>query len=119
MKRSLHCALILVCLRHSAVARADETAPASESPAVLPAAVAPTSAGPDASSVCRQPDGHACCEPVDDRPFGLVGGADFYWMQPYFTNNPAFTVTQFSPTGPGGNPRAVTSRANLGNHMEV
>jgi hypothetical protein len=118
MKRLSQWALVLAGLCHTPFARAADPAPAAESPAALPAAVSPIPGGLDGSSACRQPDCQACCEPDDGR-FGLVGGAGIYWMQPYFTNNPAFTVTQVTSTGPSGTPRAVTSRANLGNHMEV
>lgn len=118
-------AVVLVAVCRNGSVRADEPAEAPVPPVALPPAVAPAAAvapGPSglvASGACWQPDGRACCEPDNHGHGGFIAGAGIYWMQPYFTNNPAFTVTQASLTGPGGNPRAVTNRIDLGNHMEV
>ena len=62
--------------------------------------------------------GDACCKQNADRG-GLVGGAGLYWMQPYFKNNPAFTISNSTPTGPGGTDRVVTDRTNIRHQMEV
>ena len=107
MNRLFPWGLGLVALCHFGLVRAADPAPAPSSPAALPAAASPLPCGPEASGACRQADGGACCEPDDHAPFGLVGGAGIYWMQPYFTNNPTFSVSRTSPTGPGGNPRTV------------
>jgi hypothetical protein len=40
-------------------------------------------------------------------------------MQPYFKDNPAYSVSTTSTAGPGGTTRTVTDRVNINQHMEV
>lgn len=110
--------MVLVACSHFGVVRAADPAPAPDSPAALPAAASPLQCSPEPSGPCWQPDGCACCDPGCG-PFGLVGGAGLYWFQPYFSNNPAFSVSRTSPTGPGGTDRTVTERSNISHHMQV
>jgi hypothetical protein len=63
--------------------------------------------------------GGACCQPDNRCRRGLIGGAGIYWMQPYFIDNPAFTVSTTTLTGPGGTLRTTTERINISQHMEV
>ncbi len=54
-----------------------------------------------------------------DNRRGVIGGVGVYLIQPYFKDNPAFTVSTTSPTGPGGTSRTVTSRSDISHHVDA
>lgn len=102
-------------------ARAADPAPAQVPPA-LPRVESPAPlVGPDGCNFCCAPEGCArdAAECGDRR--GLVGGVGLYWVQPQFSNNPAFTVSQAfvgQPTRRGAT-RTVTDSTDIVQHMEV
>jgi hypothetical protein len=64
----------------------------------------------------------ACPLPPEPEPgsgCGFFAGGGIYSLQPYFTDNPAFSASTTTPTGPGGTVRTVTQRTALSQHMDV
>lgn len=110
---SLSLAVVVVLGLSVGVMRGGDTPPETKAITPLPQADPfMISQGQNCGVYC-QPDCSASCRN------GLVGGVGIYCICPYFENNPAFTVSTTSPTGPGGTSRTVTERTDIRQHMEV